>query len=215
MSDVMLSQTWVTWGSSGGVLSHAGADRAFEIPRTGFVELDAAHDRVRTLVAKGVSFDAAVDELSDITPLPHVMEAHALGSGITLIDDTATSSANDAVGSLKTVVNIADRQSRVIAVAGNFDFDGDSDYDSLEAFGAFMVRLNVDYVFAVGAEARALFLSVGREGSWDGESQHCADLPSAYDELRAFIRPGDVVIVMGSSSIDLFPLVTQLSEAFA
>jgi len=215
MSNVTLSQTWATWGASGGVLSCDGVEVEFEIPRTGFIELDLAYQRVRDAVEEGASFDAAVKALQSITPVPHVLEVHALGSGITLIDDTATSRANEAVASLKTVVNIADRQSRVIAVAGAFEFDGDSDYDSLEAFGAFMVRLNVDQVFAVGPEARALFLSVGREGSWDGESQHCADVQTAYDEVRAFIRPGDVVLVMGAASIDLSPLVAQLSEAFS
>jgi UDP-N-acetylmuramyl pentapeptide synthase len=58
-----------------------------------------------------------------------------------------------------------------------------------------------------------LFLSVGREGSWDGESQHCGDVEEGYAELRAFIRPGDVVLVMGSSTTDLYPLVERLIEA--
>jgi UDP-N-acetylmuramyl pentapeptide synthase len=100
-------------------------------------------------------------------------------------------------------------------VAGAFDFDGDSDYDSLDAFGAFMVRLNVDQVFAVGPDARALFLSVGREGSWDGESQHCVDVGSAYDEVRGFVQSGDVVLVMGTRSVDLLPLVWKLREDYA
>lgn len=215
MSEVTLGNTWVTWGATGGVLSYQGVDIECEIPRTGIEELERVQQQVAHAVSSGKAFADAVEELTQIDPQPHVFEVQRLGSDIILIDDTQTVLAQDAVKSLKTVTNVAARQSRVIVVAGAFEFNQDSDYDSLEAFGALMVRLNIDQVFAVGPEARALFLSVGREGSWDGESQHCVDIPSAYDELRAFIRPGDVVLVMGSHSVDLQPLVTQLSEAYS
>lgn len=215
MTDVTLTDAWVVWGASGGVLSHRGVDSSFDIPRTGFAELDRARDEVQSAIQGGASFVDAVASLAEWEPTPHVLSVHTLGSGITLIDDTATTQANEAVASLKTVTNLAGPDSRVVVVAGAFDFDGDSDYDSLDAFGAFMVRLNVDQVFAVGPDARALFLSVGREGSWDGESQHCVDVDSAYDEVRGFIQPGDVVLVMGTRSVDLLPIVWKLREDYA
>lgn len=215
MNDVSLSDPWVKWGASGGVLAHRGVTSAFEIARTGFAELDRARDSVESAVLGGTPFLEAVAWLKELQPTPHVVQVYALSSGITLIDDTATTQANEAVSSLKTVTNLAGPDARVVVVAGAFDFDGDSDYDSLDAFGAFMVRLNVDQVFAVGPDARALFLSVGREGSWDGESQHCVDVDSAYDEVRGFIRPGDVVLVMGTNSVDLLPLVSRLRGDYA
>lgn len=215
MNEVTLSDAWVRWGSSGGVLSYRGVDGSFEIPRTGFGELDRARDEVQLAIERGEDFPQALAVLAGWEPTPHVLQVYALSSDVTLIDDTATTQANEAVTSLKTVTNVAGHDSRVVVVAGAFDFEGDSDYDSLDAFGAFMVRLNVNQVFAVGPDARALFLSVGREGSWDGESQHCADVDSAYDEVRAYIRPGDVVLVMGTHSVDLVPLVLRLREAFA
>jgi UDP-N-acetylmuramoyl-tripeptide--D-alanyl-D-alanine ligase len=215
MSDVTLGNTWVTWGSTGGVLSFQGEDIECEIPRTGLEELERVQQAVADSVSAGQPFPDAVKHHTQLVPTPHVFDVIKLLSDIILIDDTQTVVANDAVSSLKRVTNVAARQSRVIVVAGAFEFDQNSDYDSLEAFGALMVRLNIDQVFAVGPEARALFLSVGREGSWDGESQHCVDIRSAYDELRAFIRPGDVVLVMGSHSVDLQPLVTQLRESYS
>ena len=215
MSDVTLGRTWVTWGATGGVLSCEGVDIECEIPRTGLEELERVQQAVADAVSAGQAFPDAVTQHTQLDPTPHVFDVIKLRSDIILIDDTKTAVANDAVSSLKRVTNVAARQSRVIVVAGAFAFDQDSDYDSLEAFGALMVRLNVDQVFAVGPEARALFLSVGREGSWDGESQHCLDIRSAYDELRAFIQPGDVVLVMGSHSVDLTPLVAQLKEAYS
>lgn len=215
MNDVSLTDSWVKWGTSGGVLSHRGVARPFEIARTGFAELDRARDIVELAMRGGTPFSEAVARLRELVPIPHVLQVYALGSGITVVDDTATTQANEAVSSLKTVTNLAGPNSRVVVVAGAFDFDGDSDYDSLDAFGAFMVRMNVDQVFAVGPDARALFLSVGREGSWDGESQHCVDVASAYDEVRGFIQSGDVVLVMGTNSVDLLPLVAKIREEFA
>jgi UDP-N-acetylmuramyl pentapeptide synthase len=53
---------------------------------------------------------------------------------------------------------------------------------------------------------------VGMEGSWDGESQHCLSVEDAYDKTRAFLRPEDVVLVMGSVSMSLLPLVEALGN---
>jgi UDP-N-acetylmuramyl pentapeptide synthase len=143
---------------------------------------------------------------------PHQLAVHLLSSDVILVDDTATTHANDAVTSLKRVTQAAKGERRVVVVAGAVDFSGDSDYDNLPAFAAVMIRLNVSQVFAVGASARAIFVSIGLEGSWDGESQHCQDVNEGYDELRAFIRPGDVVLVMGTTDESLYPIVSRLKE---
>lgn len=142
----------------------------------------------------------------------HQLEVVVLGHDVVLIDDTDTVRANDAVTSLKRVTQAARRERRVIAVMGSLDFHGDSDYDNLPGFAAVFVRLNVSQLFAIGKEARAIFVSVGLEGSWDGESHHCPDVDQGYDDVRAFIRPGDVVLVMGSTTESLFPLFLALKE---
>lgn len=143
---------------------------------------------------------------------PHRGEVFMLSQDIVVIDDTGTRFANDLVTTLKRVTMATARARRVIAVTGAPDLTGASDYDSLDGFAAVFIRLNVTQVFAVGPEARAIFLSVGREGSWDGESQHCVDVDTAYDEVRAFVRPGDVVLVMGGTGQSLLPIVKRLVE---
>jgi UDP-N-acetylmuramyl pentapeptide synthase len=157
------------------------------------------------------------EAIAEVTARPvhrHRLEVHRLSEEIIVIDDTGSRGAADAVESVKTISMISARQRRVVVVAGPIDFADESDYDSLDAFGAFMVRLNINQVFAVGPMARALFLSVGREGSWDGESQHCVDVATAYDEVRAFVRPKDVVLVMGTTAESLLPIVEKLVEDF-
>jgi UDP-N-acetylmuramyl pentapeptide synthase len=211
MVEVVLEDPWTDWGRSGGVLV-AGADRlTWEIETMAPGLLQEALRGIRSAVANGASLGGAVTALGDARE-PHILDVHSVGQGVLVIDDTGTRGVNDAATSLKIVTGLAARQRRVVVAAGALDFGGDSDYDDLGAFGALMVRLNVNQVFAVGPDARALFLSVGREGSWDGESQHCVSVDDAYDDIRAFIRPEDVVLVMGTTGQSLLPLARRLVE---
>ncbi len=211
MVEVALEDSWIDWGRSGGVLV-AGAERvSWELATMAPFGVDEALGSIRTAVATGMSLTEAV-ALAGAGRLPHVLDVHHVGEGVMVIDDTGTQGVNNAATSLKLVTGLAARQRRVIVAAGALYFGGDSDYDDLGAFGALMVRLNVNQVFAVGPAARALFLSVGREGSWDGESQHCVSVDDAYDDIRAFIRPEDVVLVMGTTGPSLLPLANRLAE---
>lgn len=211
MVEVVLEDRWTDWGRSGGVLV-SGAQRVpWEISTMAPEGLEGALGSLRSALAAGMSLVEAIAAAGDWR-VPHVLDVHCVGEGVMVIDDTGTQGVNDAATSLKLVTGLAARQRRVIVAAGALDFGADSDYDDLGAFGALMVRLNVNQVFAVGPEARALFLSVGREGSWDGESQHCVSVEQAYDDIRAFIRPEDVVLVMGTTGPSLLPLATRLAE---
>jgi UDP-N-acetylmuramoyl-tripeptide--D-alanyl-D-alanine ligase len=132
---------------------------------------------------------------------------------IVMVDGTALSGARAAVDVLKAVRGLVLPEGRIIAVMGGLDLSGDSDYDNLEAFGAVIVRLGIALTVAVGPAARPIFLSVGREGSWDGESQYSADASNAYDEVRGYIEPGDIVVILGGAGENLSPLVQKLGES--
>lgn len=209
---IEMSDYWSDWGKSGGVIGLREGQTPWEIGSMAPRHVDDAVRQIRTALGEGEPVSQVVERLGSFIGEPHVLQVHPLGQGILLVDDTGSPSANDAVSALKTVTSVAARQRRVIVVAGALEFDGNSDYDTLGSYGALMVRLNVAQVFAVGPDARALFLSVGMEGSWDGESRHCLSIESAYDEVRAFVRPEDVVLVMGSTRLSLFPIVEKLRE---
>jgi UDP-N-acetylmuramyl pentapeptide synthase len=53
------------------------------------------------------------------------------------------------------------------------------------------------------------------EGSWDGESRFCEDSVTAYDDIRAHIRPGDVLLVLGSTDESFTTLVEKLRDDLA
>jgi len=211
MAELTLDEPWTDWGRSGGVLVAGEQRLAWEVPTMSPRLMERALELVHAHVGAGESVGDAVAAVAHAGE-PHILAVHRVGQGVLVIDDTGTLGVNDAATSLKIVTGLAARERRVIVAAGALDFDGESDYDNLGAFGALMVRLNVDQVFAVGPDARALFLSVGREGSWDGESQHCESVEDAYDVIRAFVRPEDVVLVMGSTGRSLLPLALRLVE---
>ena len=135
--------------------------------------------------------------------------------GGAVVDGTSVVGARAAVDLLKAVRGAVEPEQRQILLTGSVELTGGSDYDDLEAFGAFIVRVNIAKCIAVGPDARAIFASVGREGSWDGESQHVDDVATAYDEVSKDISQGDVFVVLGSVPEDMGSLVLRLRELLA
>ena len=199
------------WQATGATLEWDGESARLVIPGISLQARALAIEEISRRIDSGSSLQDALS-----LDLPHrAPVGETLREDIILVDASEVSQAPDAVDIAKSVSALARGSRRVVAVAGALDFTGSSDYDNLSAFGALMVRLNVTQVFAVGQSARALFLSVGMEGSWDGESRFCQDTSSAYDDIRAKILPGDVLLVLGSTDVSLGPLVTKLREALA
>jgi UDP-N-acetylmuramoyl-tripeptide--D-alanyl-D-alanine ligase len=189
------------WGSEQGTLTVAG------------ISLEARDSALRALqdrIRHGETLAEALWSVSQELQSSRLPVGVDLAEDVILVDASAVTQASPAVDVVKSVSALARGVRRIVAVAGALDFSGESDYDNLSAFGALMVRLNVDQVFAVGRGARALFLSVGMEGSWDGESRFCEDSDSAYDDIRAHIRPGDVVLILGSTDESFTEMVGKL-----
>lgn len=215
MSVVSVVDEWLEWGSSGATLEIDGQQASVSVPGVSLEFRAEMVESVSARVAEGTSLLEAVGLVDDWASSKRVPRGEVCADDVILVDASDTTEASRAVDVVKSVSALARGVRRVVAVAGSLDFTGSSDYDNLSAFGALMVRLNVTQVFAIGPGARALFLSVGMEGSWDGESQHCQDTATAYDDIRARIRPGDVLLVLGSTEQALSPLVGKLREGLA
>ena len=208
MSELQVAGEWLDWESAGAELTFGDARDTLRIPGMSLEARDAALRIVRDQLALGHSLSEAIGEA--VAASQKLPVGVAMSDDVILVDASHVTQASPAVDITKSVSSLARGTRRVVAVAGTLDFSGESDYDNLSAFGALMVRLNVTRVFAVGRGARALFLSVGMEGSWDGESRFCEDSDSAYDDIRAHIRPGDVVLVLGSTDESMSPMVQKL-----
>jgi len=215
MSQLTFENEWMDWGQSGGLVRLGDVSAELTIEVMSFSRRAEVVAGIARGVEAGESLEAAVARAGETPDAPHRGVVHHLPHDILVIDDTAALGADAVVDTLKTLTSLSAGSRRIIVLMGGIVFAGESDYDTLEAFGALVVRLNIAQVMAIGAPARSIFLSVGREGSWAGESQHYLDAPSAYAKARAFIGPGDVVVVMGSSSESLLPLVDRFVEDLA
>ena len=215
MNELQIAREWLDWDSTGADLAAEREEATLRIPGISLEARAAAIEMARGSLAAGTPLvDAVEASLGEAFALG-LPRGELLADDVVLVDASYVVQASRAVDVTKSVSTLARDTRRVVAVAGALDFSGASDYDNLSAFGAFMVRLNVTQVFAVGRGARAIFLSVGMEGSWDGESRFCEDSVSAYDDIRAHIRPGDVLLVLGSTDESFTPLVQKLRDDLA
>ena len=198
------------WDATGCDVRWGSEQVTLRVPGISLEARDNAFRAIQDRIGQGATLGEALESVSGDLHAVSVPVGVELSEGVILVDASDISQAARAVDVVKSVSALSRGVRRVVVIAGALDFSSESDYDNLSAFGALMVRLNVDQVFAVGRGARALFLSVGMEGSWDGESRFCEDSVSAYDDIRAHIKPGDVVLILGSTDESFTEMVGKL-----
>lgn len=120
------------------------------------------------------------------------------GSGPTVVFDLAERVTGDEVVAWgRILAGMLRDDTRTVMICGPVDIQPDSDYDTLGALAASLIRLRVSLFMGVGPDAKALATQVGMEGSWDGESQWVPGVHEAYDYLCANVAEQDVVVVLG------------------
>lgn len=134
---------------------------------------------------------------------------------VRIINDAYNASPDSMAAALRTLAQITTPGERTVAVLGAMTELGESAGDEHDRIGLLAVRLNIQRIVVVGADARRLFLAAVGEGSWDGEAVHLADADAAYDYLRDELRPGDRVLVKSSNSAGLRFLGDRLGELFS
>ena len=200
------------WNSTGAILE-AGNDRySFELPGISLQAREMVLRQVELDLRSGLSLSDSIDAQRLDVRFKNLPRAKNLGNDLLLIDASDRASVSDAVDLVKSVSFLARGSRRLLVVSGPLELNDDSDYSSLGAFGALIVRLRVAYFFCVGKSARPMYLSVGMEGSWDGESRFSEDAREAYDDLRERIEPGDVILVIGGAQHLQSSLAGRLEE---
>lgn len=143
------------------------------------------------------------------------MEVLGGARGVTVINDAYNASPDSMAAALKTLAQIAEPGGRTVAVLGEMSELGEFSGEEHDRIGLLAVRLNIDQVVVVGAEARRMHISAINEGSWDGESVYAETADEAYDYLAGALRPGDTVLVKSSNSAGLRFLGDRLGELFS
>lgn len=134
------------------------------------------------------------------------------GRGITVIHDAYNASPDSMAAALKTLAQVRPDQGRTIAVLGAMSELGDESGPAHDEIGIHAVRLRLDQIVAVGADARRIHISAVNEGAWNDESIHIVDMDEAFEWLTGYLQPGDVVLVKASNSAGLHRLAERLGE---
>lgn len=134
---------------------------------------------------------------------------------VRIINDAYNASPDSMAAALRTLAQITGPEERTVAVLGAMSELGESAGEEHDRIGLLAVRLNIQRIVVVGAEARRLYLAAVGEGSWDSEAVHLPDQDAAFEYLRTELRDGDRVLVKSSNSVGLRHLGDRLGELFS
>lgn len=139
-----------------------------------------------------------------------------LGSDrVRIINDAYNASPDSMAAALRTLAQITGPGQRTVAVLGSMSELGEYAGEEHDRIGELAVRLRIQRIVVIGAEARRLYLAAVGEGSWDDEAVFFATADEAYDYLLTELRDGDRVLVKSSNSAGLRFLGDRLGESFS
>lgn len=125
------------------------------------------------------------------------MERFTTPAGIVVLNDAYNANPESMSAGLKAARWIA-RRGRLIAVLGHMAELGPVSDAEHERLGGLVVRIGVDRLVTVGEPARAIARAAIREGQRPDDVSMCDGPQEAVAEIRAWARPGDVVLLKGS-----------------
>ena len=170
---------------------------------------------IAAATALGVSLAAALARLETIE-LAERRRMQPLGSDrVRIINDAYNASPDSMAAALRTLAQIVGPGERTVAVLGAMSELGEYAGEEHDRIGELAVRLRIQRIVIVGADARRMFLAAVGEGSWDGEAVFFATADEAYDYLLGELRDGDRVLVKSSNSAGLRFLGDRLGESFS
>ncbi len=134
---------------------------------------------------------------------------------VRIINDAYNASPDSMAAALRTLAQITGPGERTVAVLGAMSELGEYAGEEHDRIGELAVRLRIQRIVVIGAEARRLYLAAVGEGSWDDEAVFFATADEAYDYLMTELRDGDRVLVKSSNSVGLRFLGDRLGESFS
>jgi hypothetical protein len=126
-----------------------------------------------------------------------------------VVDESTEVSGDDLVAWGRLLARLQTPECKTVMVCGGVVVDATSDYDTLGALAAALIRQRLGQFIGVGQAAKPIATQVGLEGSWDGESVWAKTPTEAYDYLCDQVHESDVVVVVGLQQADLADLITR------
>ncbi len=164
---------------------------------------------IATARTVGISWEGIERGVRDVKPAYHrgvILDWR----GATIYDDTYNSNPY-ALGRALELMTQADVAGRRIAVIGDMLELGEAEMQFHRDAGA-AIPGSIDVVVGVGTRAQALLQGARETGFEEAHLRHFTDAESAGAFLRAFVRPGDLVLIKGSRGVGLDRAIAVLQR---
>jgi UDP-N-acetylmuramoyl-tripeptide--D-alanyl-D-alanine ligase len=145
----------------------------------------------------GVTLAESATALKDAGVAHWRMETSTGTSGIVIVNDAYNANPESMAAALKSARWMA-RGKRLVAVLGHMAELGPVEFEEHEKLGQLVVRIGVERLITVGEQARTIAHAAIREGQLPEDVASYRDPSEAAADVRAWARPGDVVLVKGS-----------------
>ena len=186
-----------------------GARRELELVLPGRHNLENLLAAIATARHVGISWEGIERGVREVKPAYHrgvIVE----WQGATIYDDTYNSNPY-ALGRALELMAQADVTGRRIAVIGDMLELGEQELQFHRDAGAAIPKA-IDVVCGVGTRSRALLDGARAAGFEESQLRHFTDAAAAGAFLRAFVGPGDLVLIKGSRGVGLDRAVAMLEE---
>lgn len=190
-------------------LEAEGSTRELDLALPGRHNLENLLAAIATARAVGISWEGVERGVRDVKPAYHrgiILELN----GVTVYDDTYNSNPY-ALGRALELMAQAEATRR-IAVIGDMLELGEQELQFHRDAGKAIPK-SIDVVVGVGTRTQALLDGAREAGFAEANLRHFADANAAGAFLRAFVQPGDLVLIKGSRGVGLDKAVAILEQA--
>ena len=187
-----------------------GTTRELELALPGRHNLDNLLAAIATARAVGISWEGIERGVKEVKPAYH-RGIVIPWRGATIYDDTYNSNPYALARTLELMAQ-ADVDGRRIAVIGDMLELGEQELEFHRDAGRGIPK-SIDVVVGVGTRSEALLDGAREAGFEEANLRHFTDAEAAGAFLRAFLQPGDLVLLKGSRGVGLDRAVAMLEGA--
>jgi UDP-N-acetylmuramoyl-tripeptide--D-alanyl-D-alanine ligase len=137
------------------------------------------------------------------------METFTTAAGVRVLNDAYNANPESTAAALRTARWMAG-EGRLIAVLGEMAELGEISEDEHDRVGALSARIRVDRLLTVGEAARAVVLAAVLQGMDPADVASYDDPAEVLEDVRAWVRVGDLVLCKGSRVAGLETLAEAL-----
>ncbi len=179
------------------------------LPVPGKFNIHNALAAAAAAVELGVPLDCIKRGLESFHPSPMRLEIHTTVTGITLINDTYNSDPASMKGALDVLAKVGKGRRKIAILSEMLDL-GLHSADEHRSVGKDVVRLDIDHLITVGANAALIGETAAGDGMSSRKISNTRSYNEAASELEKVVNRDDVVLFKGSRWFRLERIAKEL-----